>query len=163
MLYMQSMVTHMTRREVREVAFMVLFQTEFHSDVDIDATVKQYYTLDDDSTDTEDEDTVPTVSLSQTDRAYIEAVAAGVKEHKKEIDDIISEFARGWTVERLIKVDVAVLRYGIFEMTYMQELTPPEVSINEAVEISKKYGTEKSKAFVNGVLSSYYKKMKGIV
>lgn len=142
---------------------MVLFQTEFHSDVDIDATVEQYYTLDDDNTDAEGENAVVTVSLSQADKEYIEAVANGVKEHKKEIDAIISEFARGWTVERLIKVDVAVLRYGIFEMTYMQSTIPPEVSINEAVEISKKYGTEKSKAFVNGVLSSYYKKMKGIV
>ena len=84
------------------------------------------------------------------------------KEHKKEIDDIIAEFAKGWTVERLIKVDAAALRYGIFEMKYMQDKTPPEVCINEAVEISKKYGTEKSKAFVNGVLSSYYKQLKGI-
>lgn len=152
----------MTRREVREVAFMVLFQMEFRSDVNIDDTVRQYYTMDGENTDEDDTDELQTVKLSSTDRKYIEEIAEGVKEHKKEIDDIIAEFAKGWTVERLIKVDAAALRYGIFEMKYMQDKTPPEVCINEAVEISKKYGTEKSKAFVNGVLSSYYKQLKGI-
>ena len=156
------MVTKMTRREVREVAFMILFQTEFRIDVDKDDTVRQYHTMDDDNTDDDEEENVKPVNLSPADRKYIETVVNGVKEHKKEIDGIISEFAKGWTVERLIKVDVSVLRYGIFEMTYMQDQTPPEVSINEAVEIAKKYGTEKSKAFVNGVLSSYYKKLKEI-
>lgn len=152
----------MTRREVREVAFMVLFQMEFRSDVNIDDTVRQYYTMDGENTDENDNDESQTVKLSPADRKYIEEIAEGAKEHKKEIDDIIAEFAKGWTVERLIKVDAAALRYGIFEMKYMQEKTPPEVCINEAVEISKKYGTEKSKAFVNGVLSSYYKQLKGI-
>lgn len=152
----------MTRREVREVAFMVLFQMEFRSDVNIDDTVRQYYTMDGENTDEDDNDESQIVKLSPADRKYIEEIAEGVKEHKKEIDDIIAEFAKGWTVERLIKVDAAALRYGIFEMKYMQEKTPPEVCINEAVEISKKYGTEKSKAFVNGVLSSYYKQLKGI-
>ncbi len=150
----------MTRREVREVAFMMLFQMEFISDVSIDDTVEQYYTLEYESAEDDEGTKCPTVSPG--DRKYIEEVVAGVKEYKREIDGIISEFARGWTVERLIKVDVAALRYGVFEMTYLSEKIPPEVSINEAVEISKKYGTEKSKAFVNGVLSSYYKKLKGI-
>ena len=152
----------MTRREVREVTFMVLFQTEFRSDVNIDDTVIQYYTMDGGDIDDEEDESSQSVKLSLPDREYIESVVDGVKEHKKEIDNIISDFARGWTVERLIKVDVSVLRYGIFEMTYMSDKIPMEVSINEAVEISKKYGTEKSKAFVNGVLSSYYKKLKGL-
>lgn len=151
----------MTRREVREVAFMVLFQTEFRLDVSIDDTVSQYYTMDSKSIDDEDEST-SVVKLSPQDRQYIEAVVNGVKEHKNELDNIISGFSRGWTIERLIKVDVAVLRYCIYEMKYMSDKTPPEVSINEAVEIAKKYGTDKSKAFVNGVLSSYYKELKGI-
>ncbi len=150
----------MTRREVREVAFMMLFQMEFISDVSVDDTVNQYYTLDADVVDEDAED--KSVKLSPADRKYIQTVIDGVKEHKKDIDGIISEFAKGWSIERLIKVDVAVLRFGVFEMTYLNDKIPPEVSINEAVEISKKYGTEKSKAFVNGVLSSYYKKLKGI-
>ncbi len=149
----------MTRREVREVAFMVVFQTEFRSDVSIDETVKQYYTIDSDSTEEENE---PTVKLSNGDRKYIEAVVSGVQDKKSEIDAIIEKYSKKWSVERLIKVDISVLRYGIYEMTYMTEQVPLEVSINEAVEISKKYGTDKSKAFVNGVLSSYYKELKGV-
>ncbi len=147
----------MTRREVREVAFMVLFQMEFRQDVSIDDTVDQYYTMDSNG---KDEDNEVKVVLSDADRKYIEEVTEGVKAHKSEIDSIISGFARGWTVERLIKVDVSALRYGIFEMKYLRERIPQEVSINEAVEIAKKYGTEKSKAFVNGVLSSFYKELK---
>lgn len=147
----------MTRREVREVAFMVLFQMEFRQDVSIDDTVDQYYTMDNDAKDEENE---KKVVLSDADRKYIEEVTEGVKEHKAEIDGVISGYARGWTVERLIKVDVSALRYGIFEMKYLQKKIPPEVSINEAVEIAKKYGTDKSKAFVNGVLSSFYKELK---
>lgn len=148
----------MTRREVREVAFMILFQMEFRSDVNIEETVAQYYTLDNESLD---EETGAVVNISAADRKYIDTIVCGVTEHKAELDDVIASYSKGWTVERLIKVDVSVLRYGIFEMKYLSDKTPKEVSINEAVEIAKKYGTEKSKAFVNGVLSSYYKELKG--
>ena len=149
----------MTRREVREIAFMVLFQKEFCSDVNINDTATQYYTLDKNSVSDEEEE--ETVEISSSDRRYIEIIVNGVSEHKSEIDNIISGFAKGWTIERPIKVDISVLRYGIYEMKYLSDKIPLEVSINEAVEIAKKYGTEKSKAFVNGVLSSYYKELKG--
>lgn len=149
----------MTRREVREVTFMMLFQLEFGSDISIDDTLAQYYTIDADSTDA-DESTV-TVDLAKSDRKYIEKVVNGVKEKTSELDAVIEKYSKGWSIERIIKVDLALLRYGIYEMTYMSKQTPVAVSINEAVELSKKYGTDKSKAFVNGVLSSYYKALKG--
>ena len=126
----------MTRREVREVTFMVPFQTEFRLDVSIDDTISQYYTMESRDMDAADEN-VSAVKLSPADRQYIEAVVDGVKEYKNELDQIISGFSRGWTIERLIKVDVAILRYCIYEMKYMADKTPPEVSINEAVEIAK--------------------------
>ncbi len=149
----------MTRREVREVAFMMLFQLEFRQDVSIDDTLLQYYTMDADSSD--DEEEIPEVKLSQKDREYIDAVIKGVGEKKSELDSVITEYAKGWSLERIIKVDLSVLRYCIYEMKYMADRTPLAVSINEAVEISKKYGTEKSKSFVNGVLSSFYKALTG--
>lgn len=149
----------MTRREVREVTFMMLFQLEFGSDISIDDTLAQYYTIDADSTD-EDESTV-TVELARSDRKYIESIVNGVKEKTAELDAVIEKYSKGWSIERIIKVDLAILRYGIYEMTYMEKQTPIAVSINEAVELSKKYGTDKSKAFVNGVLSSYCKALKG--
>lgn len=150
----------MTRKEVREVTFMMLFQLEFGSDVSIDDTLAQYYTIDADSAD-ENEETV-TVTLAQSDRRYIEKVVNGVKEKTAELDSIIEKYSRGWAIERIIKVDLSILRYCIYEMTYMRKSTPVAVSINEAVELSKKYGTDKSKAFVNGVLSSYDKALKGV-
>lgn len=149
----------MTRKEVREVTFMMLFQLEFGSDVSIDDTLAQYYTIDADGAD-ENEETV-TVNLAQSDRRYIEKIVNGVKEKTAELDSIIEKYAIGWAIERIIKVDLSILRYCIYEMTYMRKSTPIAVSINEAVELSKKYGTDKSQAFVNGVLSSYYKALKG--
>lgn len=149
----------MTRKEVREVTFMMLFQLEFGSDVSIDDTLAQYYTIDADGAD-ENEETV-TVNLAQSDRRYIEKIVNGVKEKTSELDSIIEKYAIGWAIERIIKVDLSILRYCIYEMTYMRKSTPIAVSINEAVELSKKYGTDKSQAFVNGVLSSYYKVLKG--
>ena len=144
---------------MREVAFMMLFQLEFRQDVSIDDTLLQYYTMDADSSD--DEEEIPEVKLSQKDREYIDAVIKGVGEKKSELDSVITEYAKGWSLERIIKVDLSVLRYCIYEMKYMADRTPLAVSINEAVEISKKYGTEKSKSFVNGVLSSFYKALTG--
>ena len=137
----------------------MLFQLEFRQDVSIDDTLLQYYTMDADSSDDEEES--PEVKLSQKDREYIDAVIKGVGEKKSELDSVITEYAKGWSLERIIKVDLSVLRYCIYEMKYMADRTPLAVSINEAVEISKKYGTEKSKSFVNGVLSSFYKALTG--
>lgn len=149
----------MTRKEVREVTFMMLFQLEFGSDLSIDDTLAQYYTIDSDGTD-ENEETV-TVALAKSDRRYIETVVNGVREKMGELDSIIEKYSKDWAIERIIKVDLSILRYCIYEMTYMRKRTPVAVSINEAVELSKKYGTDKSRAFVNGVLSSYYKAMNG--
>ena len=149
----------MTRREVREVTFMMLFQLEFRQDVSIEDMLAQYYTIDIESTD--EEENLPKVKLSESDRNYIQTVVDGVIKTKSELDGIIALYAKGWTLERIIKVDLSVLRFCIYEMKYMSDETPLAVSINEAVEISKKYGTEKSKSFVNGVLSSYYKALKG--
>lgn len=149
----------MTRREVREVTFMMLFQLEFGSDISIDDTVAQYYTIDSDGTDETEE---VTVTLAQSDRRYIEKIINGVKAKKGELDAIIGKYSKDWSLERIIKVDLSILRYCIYEMTYMKKQTPTAVSINEAVELSKKYGTDKSKAFVNGVLSSYYKALNGV-
>lgn len=143
---------------MREVTFMMLFQLEFGSDVSIEDTVAQYYTIDDE----EEKDDVATVVLAQSDRRYIEKIVNGVREKKDELDSVIEKYSKDWSLERIIKVDLSILRYCIYEMTYMKNQTPMSVSINEAVELAKKYGTDKSKAFVNGVLASYYKALNGV-
>ena len=76
------------------------------------------------------------------DRQYIDMVVSGVKEHAQEIDAEISACLRGWTLQRLSRVDLAILRLSVYEMQYAQ--LPVAVSINEAVELTRKYSSEAS-------------------
>ena len=93
----------------------------------------------------------------ENDRAYIEAAVSGVRVHAQEIDAEISACLRGWTIERLSRVDLAILRLSVYEMQYGG--IPAPVSINEAVELTRKYSAEESCPFVNGVLGTISRKL----
>ncbi len=75
----------------------------------------------------------------------------GVNRRRDEIDGLIRKYAENWPLERMAKIDRSILRFCIFEMLHMPDI-PRTVAINEAVEIAKKYGTEESGAFVNGIV-----------
>ena len=94
----------------------------------------------------------------ESDREYINTVVSGVKEHAAEIDAEIAPCLRGWTIERLSRVDLAILRLAVFEMQHME--LPAAVAINEAVELTRKYSNESSCSFVNGVLGTISRKAK---
>lgn len=90
-------------------------------------------------------------SVDEADAQYIEQVLQGIVERQCEIDQKIESQANGWRLERIGKVDLAILRLAIFEMMCREDV-PDSVAINEAVELAKRYGAEKSSKFVNGVL-----------
>ena len=93
------------------------------------------------------------------DEAYVWKTVNGVIEHQSEIDGLIIEAAPEWPLEQVAKVDKNVLRVAIFEMLYdPEEDVPPRVSINEAIEVGKTFGSESSPKFINGVLGSVYRK-----
>ena len=94
---------------------------------------------------------------SDNDRAYIDMVVAGVKEHAADLDAEISACLRGWTLARLSRVDLAILRLSAYEMKYAS--LPAAVSINEAVELTLKYSSESYCTFVNGVLGTISRKL----
>ena len=94
---------------------------------------------------------------SDNDRAYIDMVVAGVKEHAADLDEEIAACLRGWTLARLSRVDLAILRLSAYEMKYAS--LPAAVSINEAVELARKYSSESSCPFVNGVLGTISRKL----
>ena len=94
---------------------------------------------------------------SENDRAYIDMVVAGVKEHAADLDAEISACLRGWTLARLSRVDLAILRRSTYAMKYAS--LPAAVSINEAVELTRKYSSESSCPFVNGVLGTISRKL----
>lgn len=94
-------------------------------------------------------------AAGEPDRAaswlYAREIVDGVSDHQDEIDELISSYAQGWTIERMPNVDRAVLRLASWEMLYNPDV-PPAVAIDEAIELAKEYSTDDSARFVNGVL-----------
>ena len=91
--------------------------------------------------------------LSEEQTAYIRAVVKGVANDLPVLDTIIEANAKGWKLERIGKSDLSILRLGVYEMLYDDDI-PVGVAINEAVELAKKYDTEDAASFINGVLGS---------
>jgi len=89
------------------------------------------------------------------EEAFARALLCGVFDHKANIDRIIDERALGWKLDRLPMVDRNVLRLALYELLYAD--TPPEVVINEAVELAKEYGTENAPAVINGILDRVWR------
>ena len=128
-----------SRYKMREQAFILCFEMLF-SDTDIDE-------LADNAGDAREE------FLSD----YAIGCAKGVKEHEKEINAKISEnLKKGWKISRISKVSLALLRLAVYEILYRDDV-PTSVSINEAVELSKKYTVKEDTSFINGVLGSVAK------
>jgi len=88
--------------------------------------------------------------------AFTGRLTDGICEHLKAIDEKISEHATNWQLKRMAVIDRNVLRIGVFELLYAPDI-PPKVSINEAVELAKKYGDMESSKFVNGILDKIHK------
>lgn len=129
----------MTRKMAREEAFILIFEKIFsHQEnneiLELAAEVRD---------------------LKPND--YILTVFSGVTEKEEQLDTIISENTVGWKIDRISKTALAVLRLAIYEIKFMDDI-PVSVSINEAVEICKKYAPETDASFVNGLLSSVVKK-----
>ena len=85
-------------------------------------------------------------------KPYVDELVAGVQAHADEVDRLISAHAIGWSLERITRVDLAILRLAAYEMKFGG--TPSAVAIDEAVEMAKKYSTEKAGTFINGVLGA---------
>jgi N utilization substance protein B len=120
------------RRDGREAAVQFLYLRDLNGDSDLNAFYKFR-------------------GLSPSARRFCDGLAAGTLEKQAEIDDLIRKHTQNYELNRISVVDRNVLRVAIYEMFHCLE-TPPVVAINEAIEIAKKYSTEESGRFVNGVL-----------
>lgn len=128
------------RRDAREAAVQYLYQREIHGD-NTDAGLDEFYRM---------------RGLSPSARRFCDAILRGWMSHHKEIDELIKNHTRNYEFERLSAVDRNVLRVGCHELLRCPDV-PPAVVINEAIEIAKKFGTEESGKFVNGVLDNIRK------
>ncbi|MNP62524.1 hypothetical protein D3C76_1578140 [compost metagenome] len=86
---------------------------------------------------------------------------AGTEEYLTAIDNLLTDYLKGWSMDRLSKVDREILRLGVYEMVFREDV-PPKVVVNEAIEMSKHFGTEESGKFVNGVLGKMITQLEGI-
>ncbi len=125
----------MRRREAREFLLAALYRRE-HVDAPLDEMLAEVEPGD--------------------QRDYIETVFEGILERLDEIDRMIGERTVGWRFERLALIDRNILRLGVYELLYLDEV-PPEVAMDEAVELAKKFGTEQARSFVNGILDRIWK------
>jgi N utilization substance protein B len=90
---------------------------------------------------------------------YFFRLVQGVMNHREELDAYISRFSEHWRLERMAAIDRVILRLAVFELLYSPEV-PPKVAVNEAVEMGKRFGSENSGAFINGILDSFLKTVK---
>ncbi len=88
------------------------------------------------------------------DQAYIDSIVNGVREKAAELDEIISAHLVGWTLERISRVDLSILRAAIYELTYIKD-SPESVICSEAVALANRFSTENSGRFINGVLGAF--------
>lgn len=134
----------MSRRELRDQIFKLLFRIEFNEAEEMPAQVQLFF-------ETKDEDDK---AISVMDQAEIQVKYDRIGEKLSEIDDMINEKAEGWNTQRMGKVDLTIIRLAVYEMLFDEEI-PAKVAINEAVELAKKYGQDESPSFVNGVLAKF--------
>lgn len=133
----------MARKDAREAAMKILYQWDMLGEY-------KQVTLDDLTLE---------FSLEDRDLEYIKDILDGFVLQKDKINKIIADRTKGWTLDRLSKVDLAILRLALYEIIYRSDI-PDSVSINEGVELAKKYGNKKSGAFINGVLGQYIRQDK---
>ena len=130
----------MSRRRAREVAMCLLYEREINLEPAED-TIKEM------------SDVLHSDRLEERNCQYIDDVLAAFEQSREEIDASISKFCVSWKIERLSRVDISILRLAVIEMYYLCRESY-KVCINEAVELAKKYGMEKSPRFINGVLGA---------
>ena len=130
----------MTRRELRENVFKMLFRVEFHEEGEM---VGQLGMIEDE-----------VENIKEEDAAYINTKCNDIISKIPEIDEAINASTTGWKTSRMAKVDLSIIRLAVYEMKFEEDV-PAKVAINEAVELAKLYGTDNSASFVNGVLAKF--------
>ena len=130
----------MTRRELRENVFKMLFRVEFHEEGEMSG---QLGMMDEEIENIKEEDVV-----------YINNKCNDIIAKIAEIDEAINASTTGWKTSRMGKVDLSIIRLAVYEIKYEEDV-PAKVAINEAVELAKLYGTDNSASFVNGVLAKF--------
>lgn len=149
----------MTRRELREHCFKMLFCADFYPVEEQTQQLEQYFEA------PKEEETTPEgmsqilhcVEMEEKDSNYLLNKTKAAMEKLGLLDDKINQVAQGWKTKRMGKVELTILRLAVYEIDYDEEI-PEKVAINEAVELAKKFGGEDAPSFINGVLAKMVQK-----
>ena len=144
----------MTRRELREHCFKMLFGDDFYPKEEAQNQLEQYFLV------PEEEDTTPEgaeiivhqVDMDEKDSQYLKDRVNTIISLIPELDEKIDQIAQGWKTKRMGRVELSILRLAVYEMKYDADI-PEKVAINEAVELAKRFGGKDAPAFINGILA----------
>jgi N utilization substance protein B len=123
------------RRRAREIALQVLYQKELNS-VEVEEALNLFWS---------------NFEVLKGAMDFSERLVKGVEQHREDLDRVIEHYSSHWKVDRMAHVDLTILRIATYELLYCDDI-PPRVAINEAIDIGKKFGSEDSGAFINGIL-----------
>lgn len=129
----------MTKHEIREAAFIILYQMELTGQTSEEIAETTYEAFE-----------------MPSNKAVI-SLANKVWEKRDELDGIIGKYSPSRSAARISKVNITILRIAVYELTFEKDKVPPKVAINEAIELSKAYAEKSDRIFINGLLNSYYK------
>ena len=129
----------MSRKSARDSAFKIIYQVPFHEDDNVQLTLENFEHSDEYS------------KLNPQDIEYVNTCVKACYDNLNDIDGKISASLKNWTIDRISKVNLSILRLAVSEMEYAD--VPYQVSINEAVELAKKYSDDEAPSFINGVLA----------
>ena len=132
------------RRKARELALQLLYQLDVQGEGSPVPHLDEFWTRH---------------PVDVEVRDFAEALVRGTKIHEAKIDELISQYAQHWELERMAVVDRNILREGIFEILWADDV-PPKVAINEALEVAKKFSTQESSRFINGILDRIHKELR---
>ncbi len=128
-----------TRHDARELALQILFQWDFHQSTEFG--LEQFWSQ---------------RKASQSVRVFVSQLVTGVQTHQVELDDLITTYARNWTVDRMPVVDRNILRQAMYELLWVPDV-PAKVTVDEALQLAGSFADDETKRFVNGVLDQFIK------
>ena len=129
-----------SRHTGRKLAMQLLYQAESQNIEDITDIINDYLVMG---------------NYQEETKSWAQTLARGVWKSKKENDSIIKQYLKGWDINRINRIDLSLLRLAFFEMIELK--TPQTIVINESLELAKKYSTDDSSKFINGILGTYVK------
>jgi N utilization substance protein B len=150
------------RRRAREIALQILIQLDVNPELDVERGIRLYFDhLAVDAADDDDDApagraknaafTAATLASPSFDRTMVDELVRGVAKARTELDEIVQNLSRNWRLERMALVERNVIRLALYELKYATEV-PTNVALDEAIELTKRFGTAEGAAFVNGLL-----------